>query len=45
MNQYNNFKYGLTLANSLYDLDMNVDDYEELALIAWNFIGNKRCRL
>lgn len=45
MNELNNFKYGLTLANQLYGVDMLEDDYEETALIAWNFIGNKRCRL
>ncbi len=45
MSNLNNFKYALTLANQLYGLDMNIDDFEEIGLIAWNFIGNKRCKL
>lgn len=45
MNDFYNFKYALTLANQLYDVDINEDTFEELGLIAWNFIGNKRCRL
>lgn len=45
MISFNNFKYGLTLANELYDIDLDEDTYEELALIAWNKIGNKRCKL
>ncbi len=35
----------MTLSNQLYGLDMTQDDWEEIALIAWNYIGNKRCRL
>lgn len=41
----NNFMYAMTLSNQLYGLDINEDDWIELALIAWDFIGNKRCRL
>lgn len=41
----NNIRYSLSLAHQLYGVDMNEDDWIELALIAWNFIGNKRCRL
>lgn len=40
-----NFLYAMTLANQLYGLDINEDDWVESALIAWNYIGNKRCRL
>lgn len=40
-----NFLYAMTLANQLYGLDQNEDDWIESALIAWNYIGNKRCRL
>lgn len=41
----NNFLYAMTLTNSLYGLDLNEDDWIETALIAWNYIGNRRCRL
>ena len=41
----NDFKYALVLAHQLYGIDLDESDYEELGLIAWNFIGNKRCRL
>ena len=41
----NHFHYALTLANQLYGVNIDVYDFEELALVAWNFIGNKRCRL
>lgn len=45
MNDLNPFKYAMTLAHTLYGVDLNEDDFEELALISWNAIGNKRCRL
>lgn len=41
----NPFKYALSLVKQLFDLDINPYDFEELGLIAWNFIGNRRCRL
>lgn len=41
----NDFKYALVLTHQLYGIDLDESDYEELGLIAWNFIGNKRCRL
>ena len=31
-------------ANLLYGIDLEVDDFEELGLIAWQKIGNKRVR-
>lgn len=40
-----NFHAVLNQANLLYGLDMNEDDAIEIALIAWNKIGNKQCRL
>ena len=42
----NNFRYALTLANLLYEIDLgNEDDLIEIGLIAYNFIGNKNTRL
>lgn len=35
----------LFLANNLYGLEMNPDTFTEVALVAWNRIGNKYCRL
>lgn len=40
----NNFYYALTLLDTLYGINMNEDDFEEIAIIAWNQIGNKRCK-
>ena len=41
----NNFKYAISLANTLYGIEGQVNDLEEIGLIAWNLIGNKPCRL
>lgn len=41
----NNFYYIMSLADQLYGLEMQEDQFEELGLIAWNQIGNKRCKL
>lgn len=41
----NNFMYALSLADTLYGVNMSEDKFEEIALIAWNQIGNKRVRL
>lgn len=41
----NDFHYAMTLANQLYDLEMIPENFEEIGLIAWGFIGNKRVRL
>lgn len=40
-----NFNSILYQANLLYGLNMNEDDAIEIALIAWNKIGNKQCIL
>lgn len=45
MSNLNNFHYGLSLMNSLYGINMPEDEWEEIALIAWNLIGNKRVQL
>ena len=38
----NNFKYAITLAQMLYDIDINdMDTLIEIGLVAYNFIGNK----
>lgn len=42
---YNDFHYALVLAEQLYDIDMQEDTFEELGMIAWNQIGNKRCKI
>ena len=36
-----NFKYALSLAQTLYDIEGDIEDLEEIGLIAYNFIGNK----
>lgn len=42
----NNFKYAITLAQLLYDIDFNdMDTLIEIGLIAHNFIGNKNTHL
>ena len=44
MSNYNNFHYGLSLLDSLYGMNLNEETYEEIALVGWNLIGNKRAR-
>lgn len=42
----NNFKYAISLAQMLYDIDINdMDTLIEIGLIAYNFIGNKSTHL
>jgi hypothetical protein len=41
----NNFHYALSLAQMLYDIEGDIDDLEEIGLVAYNFIGNKNTRL
>ena len=42
----NNFKYAITLAQMLYDIDINdMDTLIEIGLIAYNSIGNKNTQL
>ncbi len=43
--ELNNFHYGQTLLELLYNISMKDDEYEEIALIGWGLIGNKRSRL
>lgn len=41
----NDFNYIYTVANSLYGLELEPEQFEELGLTAWNLIGNKTIRL
>lgn len=42
----NNFKYAISLAQMLYDIDINdIDTLIEIGLVAYNFIGNKNTHL
>lgn len=41
----NPFHYAMSLMETLYGVTMQEDEFEEIALVAWNFIGNKRTRL
>lgn len=40
----NNFHYGLSLCQTLYGMDLKEEDYEEIGLVAWGLIGNKRTK-
>lgn len=39
------FHYGLSLLDTLYGLSMPEEEYEEVALVGWGLIGNKRTKL
>ena len=42
----NNFKYAISLAQMLYDININdMDTLIEIGLVAYNFIGNKNTHL
>lgn len=41
----NNFHYALSLMQTLYGINTQEDEFEEIALVAWGLIGNKRTRL
>lgn len=41
----NNFHYGLSLLETMYGINLSEEDYEEIALVAWELIGNKRSKL
>ena len=40
-----NFRYAITLAQTLYDVEGDTEDLEEIGLVAYNFIGNKNTHL
>ena len=41
----NNFHYAISLAQTLYDVEGDTDQLEEIGLVAHNFIGNKHTQL
>lgn len=41
----NDFHYGLSLLETMYGISLQEEDYEEIALVAWGLIGNKRSKL
>lgn len=43
--QLNDFHYAMSLMETLYGITMQEDAFEEVALVAWGLIGNKRVRL
>lgn len=43
--QLNDFHQALFQANLLYDVELDEDDFEDIALIAWSKLGNKRVKL
>lgn len=43
--QLNPFHYAMSLMETLYGITMQEDQFEEIALVGWNLIGNKRTRL
>lgn len=45
MAQYNNFHYALSLLETLYGISLPEEQFEEIALIGWSLIGNKRAKL
>ena len=40
-----NFRYAITLAQILHDVEGDLEDLEEIGLVAHNFIGNKNTQL
>lgn len=41
----NDFHYAMSLMETLYDISLPEEQFEEIALVAWDLIGNKRTRL
>ena len=41
----NNIRYAISLAQTMYDTEVDTDDAIEIALIAYKFIGNKQTKL
>lgn len=41
----NDFHYAISLAQTLYEVEGDMEDLEEIGLVAYNFIGNKNIRL
>ena len=45
MSQLVNMRASYSLVKSLYGIEANTDDFEEIALAGWELIGNKHTRL
>lgn len=45
MKELNPFYYAMTLLNTLFGLTIPEDQFEEIAVVGWNLIGNKRMRI
>ena len=45
MKELNSFYYAMSLLNTLFGLTVQEDQFEEIAISGWNFIGNKRMRI
>ena len=45
MSTLNDFHYAISLAQTLYDVEGDTDQLEEIGLIAYNFIGNKKLKI
>lgn len=45
MSTWVNFHYAISLAQQLYDIEGDTEDLEEVGLVAFDMIGNKRTRL
>ena len=45
MNQLYNINTAYSLTQTLYGIDPSPDDFEDLAMNAWQLIGNKHTRL
>lgn len=45
MKELNPFYYALSLLDTLFELNLQEDKFEEIAITGWNFIGNKRMRI
>ena len=41
----NDFHYAMSLCQTLYGIDLTEDMFEEIGLVAWGLIGNKRTRI
>lgn len=41
----NDFYYALSLLETLYGISLQEEDFEEIAILAWNQIGNRRSKL
>lgn len=45
MRELNPFYYAMTLLNTMFGLTIPEDQFEEIAIVGWNFIGNKRMKI